>query len=127
MDQRSIEINSISITEWQRRTGEPEVGSAPVDELTKIGQITVGCYGTNDWATSPPGATPSPGVVDIPGLTITPGPTINPQYDCLWDTGELRVEVLFRWWLPLPGPLTPEMREEAMKVVRSMIEDPYRP
>ncbi len=125
MDQRSTGIYSISITEWKRRAGEPDV-DLPVEDNMTIGGTAVTCHlEPNDalWVT------PSPGVVDIPGLAITPGPTINPDYICGWDAGALRAQIVFSWQLPEPlvGLITSEMREEAIKVVRSMIEDPYRP
>jgi len=39
----------------------------------------------------------------------------------------LHLIVTFSWSLPeeIPGLITSDMRDEAMKVVASMIEDPY--
>jgi hypothetical protein len=53
----------------------------------------------------------------------------NPMFECQWPVGEKGFRVFFQWTVesPIPGHITGEMREEALKVVRSMIEDPYRP
>ena len=57
----------------------------------------------------------------------TPDPERSPILMCAWDTDSLYFNVDFYWELPEPGDVTPDMREEAMKVVISMIEDPYIP
>jgi hypothetical protein len=69
-----------------------------------------------DWATALAGATSLP--VEL-----------TPRLSCEWQTDELAVDVEFRWELrtPIAGVITSEMRDEAMKVVTSMIEDPYVP
>jgi len=52
-----------------------------------------------------------------------------PVMQCDWLTGEIGVSILFSWDLEraIPGLITQEMRQEAMKVVESMILAPEHP
>ena len=52
-----------------------------------------------------------------------------PVMQCDWLTGEIGVSILFSWDLEraIPGLITEEMRQEAMKVVESMIAAPEHP
>ena len=72
-----------------------------------------------------------------PGLTVPELSTPEAQrdshqyslFECGWETDNLRLDVEFLERLPetAQGDMPPEMREEAMKVVASMIEDPFIP
>jgi len=52
-----------------------------------------------------------------------------PVMQCDWLTGEIGVSILFGWDLEraIPGLITEEMRQEAMKVIESMIVAPEHP
>ncbi|MGD0764780.1 MAG: hypothetical protein ABR978_00525 [Dehalococcoidia bacterium] len=85
---------------------------------TQIGGIDVACR----VIIPTPGATFNP----PPPPTATP-PETNPRLRCSWENSQLGFLTEFGWLLkePIPGYVSPEMRAEAMKVVTSMIEDPY--
>jgi hypothetical protein len=61
---------------------------------------------------------------------VSPTPTSNlhayPRITCGWATEKIDFLVDFRWKMAKPT-VTPEMRDEVMKVVTSMIEEPYFP
>ncbi len=76
---------------------------------------------------------PDEEVHDVSGVEVHcglgAGETRTPEFLCTWNTDEINVAIYFDWMLPetLPGGITSEMHDEAMKVVISMIEDPYVP
>lgn len=75
---------------------------------------------------------PTPQIISSGGITVTevvPAADSTPEMICHWSAWDVEVSVTFSWTLPEPIPslITPEMREEAMKVVRSMIEHPHSP
>jgi hypothetical protein len=110
----------IYIDERTRNPGTLQRGYPPSSQLVKIGQTDVAC-----WVE----------VAQLLGLPTPPlpqpteDPERYPRLNCGWETDELYFDVDFAWQLPepVPGLITPEMREEAMKVIASMIEDPYVP
>jgi hypothetical protein len=117
----------IYIDESKLKTGEPtpEPGVPrraypPDSQLAKIGHTDVACWVEVAQHSGLP--TPPP-----------PQPTEDPErhmiFRCGWYTAELLFDVDFVWGSPepVPGEIAPERREEAMKVVTSMIEDPYIP
>jgi len=61
--------------------------------------------------------------------TPAPGEPREVELICSWDTPQLHVQVSFSWTVtePIPGLISTDMRDEAMRVVTSMIEDPYVP
>jgi hypothetical protein len=71
-----------------------------------------------------------PAAAPSPAIPLSTAPTERtPDFDCLWNTNELHFDVDIMWGLPkpLPGVITQEMHDDAMKMVTSMIENPYIP
>jgi hypothetical protein len=110
----------IEMSEWlleaDKFSGENTLGI----QLAEIAETAVACY-------LEPGfylETPPP-----PDFDPAVGGGRNPSLVCYWDRDELHFHVAFRWSVvqPLPGLITSDMRDEAMKVVTSMIEHPYTP
>lgn len=99
---------------------EPKYGSG--FEVSRIGQTDIGCsiHITSNGELQAVGRTPPPG-------GATRDPELYPNLSCEWADGDLEYLLQFAWKLPepVPGSITPEMREEAMKVIASMIENPY--
>jgi hypothetical protein len=118
----------ILITESKRKpdqpTPRPDVPPRrypPGSEFVRIGTADVACW--HEVLQSGSG---------LPDPT-PPEPTENPgrhlMFKCGWDTDELLFDTHFVWSLAetVPGEIAPERREEAMKVITSMIEEPYIP
>ncbi len=123
----------IQITERQRQEGDLRVDPPYIEEPTTIGQTTVTCYlEPHEFLMTPPPTT-EPITPSSPGTPIAINPlpesALSPNYYCFWDTDKLHLRVQFLWSLsePVPGLITSDMRDEAVKVVASMIEDPYIP
>jgi hypothetical protein len=117
----------IYIDESKRKTGQPTPKPGvprraypPDSQLAKIGHTDVACW--VEVAQQPGLPTPAPSQ-----------PTEDPErymiFKCGWEREELSFDVRFVWGSPepVPGEIAPERREEAMKVIASMIEDPYIP
>lgn len=110
----------IYINESLREPGTPQSVYPSRSELAKIGQTDVACWVEPAqllaFPTPPP---PQP----------TEDPDRYPWLVCMWDTDKLEFDVHLRWGSPqpVPGEIAPERREEAMKVIASMIENPYTP
>lgn len=128
------ELN-IQIAERQRQADDLPLDPAYIDDATTtIGQTTVTCHlEPQELLMTPP---PTPEQLIMPdsegtptSIFLSPESALYPNYLCFWETDNLRLTVHFIWSLsePLPGLITFDMREEAMKVVASMIEDPYIP
>jgi len=120
----------IEITEWPiipHESQQPEGEPTPVEQATIIGETTVRCRPEPQYYFQTPPPTPI-----VLGPSIVVGPPegeLQPELVCHWDSNGLYLVVSFSWTLSesIPGLITSEMREEAMKVVASMIEEPYRP
>jgi len=115
------EAPGIAIEENLRDPSEPAPIYAAGFEVNRIGNTEVGC---STMALGPGmvvgGATPSAG-------EPTRDPERFPVLVCEWVEHDLAFRVSFAWDSPepVPGELAPERREEAMKVIASMIENPY--
>jgi len=94
----------ISIREQRPEPGQTFDLLLPDEEISQVNQLEVHCT--------------------VGGANAT-----SPEFLCVWNAGELSFAAYFDWILPaaLPGGITSEMHDEAMKVVQSMIEDPYIP
>jgi hypothetical protein len=110
----------ITIQESRRQGDAPSFPSDPDAEATRIGQTDVRCGFRSIESGAPFGQ---------PAGEPTRDPGRNPALVCRWESDELGFEVSFDWELaePVPGLMTSDMRDEAMKVVTSMIEHPYTP
>jgi hypothetical protein len=111
---RDIQIG-IQIDEDLRPSWIPRATGYSQDyEVHRIGGILVGCLTEEPNETWP---TPAPNEGYPAGLT------------CGWDTEQLLFRVQFGWRTESGATpeVTPERRDEAMKVITSMIEDPYLP
>jgi hypothetical protein len=113
----------IGIEEDLRDPSEAEPEYASSFEVARIGNTDVGCSIE----------ILGPGMA-VGGATLSAGePTRDPkQYPilvCEWVGEELSFRLLFSWESlePVPGQIAPERREEAMKIIASMIENPYIP
>ena len=145
---RRTSILSINLTEQQRQPGEPprrQPTPTVTTQVTTIGHTTVECdLGPAfllvtplpfDLTLSPAIATALAGAPTFPPPPTQPpalatiSPEHQPYLNCEWNTEELDISVEFRWILAeaVPGLITSDMRNEAMKVVTSMIKDPYIP
>jgi hypothetical protein len=115
----------IRIQEWVRDAPQSlhnDEGPFYLDQPTTVGETTVFC------GLEPPSWTwPLPSRLRL--TPVIPQGKAHAKLTCHWDNKELHVMVSFSWTLPevLPSVITDEMREEAMKVVASMIENPYSP
>jgi hypothetical protein len=114
----------IEIYERPPAANEPERG-LPSGEVIDISGVTVHCV-------LEPAAslgTPTPFPAGWPLKEIGDEEARHPQFSCYWDTDELYFDIHFRWEFtePLPGLITSDMRDEAVKIVTSMIDDPYIP
>jgi hypothetical protein len=110
----------IEMTEWLLEANRFYRENTLGLQFIGIGQTTVACYlGPSAYLETPP----------PPDLDPMLGGGRNPSLACYWDGDELHFHVAFFWSVaqPLPGLITQDMRDEAMKVVTSMIEDPYVP
>lgn len=111
-----------NIAIYESQAGSAPQAAEPCDpadcETVEIGTTSVVCRVV----------IPDPGVAvsQPPPPTSTP-PENNPRLRCQWESGGLSLQTEFGWLLdePVPGGVSTEMRAEAMKVVTSMIEDPY--
>ena len=111
---RDMQIG-IQIDEYLRPPGDPRTTSYSQDhDVHRIAGILVGCLTDKPDERWP---TPVAGEGYPAGLT------------CIWDTEELSFLVQFGWRTESGATpeVTPERRDEAMKVITSMIEDPYVP
>jgi hypothetical protein len=124
----------IEITERQRQADDLRIDPPPFEELTTIGQTTVTCSLQPHELLMTPPPTPEQLIIrssDGTSISIvrSPGSALAPSYLCLWDTDKLHISVEFLWSFsdPLPGLITSSHRDQAMKVVASMIEEPYIP
>jgi hypothetical protein len=111
---RDIQIG-IQINEQLRpESGPPSTNYGRAPDVERIGGIDVGCRTETPDETSP---TPTPNEGYPAGLT------------CEWETEQLWFLVAFGWPTESGATpeVTPERRAEAIKVVTSMIEDPYIP
>jgi hypothetical protein len=110
----------IYIDEALREPGTPQRVYPSRSELAKIGRTDVACW------VEPPQSSPFP---TPPPPQPTEDPDRYPWLSCMWDTDKLNFDVDFRWGSPQPVPdeIAPESRNEAMKVIASMIEEPYIP
>jgi hypothetical protein len=110
----------IFIDESSREPGVPRRVYAPSSQFAKIGQTDVACL-------------VRPNEILRLGTSPSAEPTEDmeryPWFLCSWDTDELAFDVSFQWGSPEPVPdqMAPEKREEAMRIIASMIEDPYIP
>ena len=109
--QIGIQIDEHLRSPWSpRATGECH----GCDVLERIGGIYVGCT-----TGEPDERWPTPAANEGYAASLT----------CIWDTEELSFLVQFGWRTESGATpeVTPERRDEAMKVITSMIEDPYVP
>ncbi|MCJ7491081.1 MAG: hypothetical protein MUP15_02820 [Dehalococcoidia bacterium] len=130
----------IEVTEWQRQQGDladdqednSGTGSAILfwqksgEENMRIGDASVTCYPEPQYFLQTP---PPPLPEGLVLATPAPGEPREVELICSWDTQQLHVQVSFSWTVtePIPGLISTDMRDEAMRVVTSMIEDPYVP
>ncbi len=108
----------ISIEEGRPQPNIPSRGYDPDSDIIRIGQTEVHCKLDTLARGIPLGQTAGEPTRD---------PGQYPLLVCTWETDELYFDVSFSWELPESGDVTSDMREEAMKVIASMIEDPYIP
>ena len=116
---------TIQFDERLRDPSEPEPKYGAGFEVTRVGETDVGCsihITGNEELEAVGGYTPSP-------VHLTRDPGLYPTFICEWVNGGVSFLVQVAWNLPEPaqGGIAPGMREEAMKVIASMIEDPYIP
>lgn len=113
---------TIDINENLRDPSEPEPKYGNGFEVVRVGQVDIGCIlriTSNEelefFGRGPPTAGP------------TRDPELYPSLTCEWASGDLEFQVGFAWKLPepVPGHITEETRDEAMRVIASMIENPY--
>jgi hypothetical protein len=124
---------AIEITERLHKPNESADDPYLVQESRRVGNTLVTCHiepNTALWA--PPGAFPTiPDMTPLPPEIWPPSVdnVVNPSYVCHWETKQLDVSLEFHWLLdkPVHGLITSDMRDEAINVVTSMIEDPYVP
>jgi hypothetical protein len=102
---------AIEILEERLAPGQTFVLTLPDEEVHDVDGVEVHC--TLDRLSSP----------------VPLDPERHPEFSCLWNTGDLHFEVIVDFALPKPvaGAITADMHDDAMKMVTSMIENPYIP
>jgi len=130
----------IEMTEWQRQPNyladdqEDNAGADIVvpfwqrhgEENLRIDGSSVTCHPEPQYLLQ----TPPPPLPEGWALaTAAPGEPREVELICSWDTQQLHLQVSFSWIVTdlTPELISTDMRDEAMKVVTSMIEDPYVP
>lgn len=138
--------NKISLRAWAQTQGvarieikDSEEGLLIYAKDTNCPQIII----TED-VRSVAGGTPGPvstfepvarnGELDIAGTkvqceTSTAVEDVNPMLECKWMHEDISFDALFAWRVqtPIPGLIDEQMRQEAMKVIESMILAPEHP
>jgi hypothetical protein len=113
----------IDINEWRLPPNSPPATGYGGDYDVTIGGVLVG------FLTEKPSEVLS---APIPAPyaswpTLAPGQHLRAQLRCLWEREGISFRVTISTQADSPTEIAPETRDEAMKVVTSMIEDPYVP